>query len=270
MSSTAIPFRKMHGLGNDFMLIDGTLQPVDAKTLSVQAWADRHTGVGFDQLLLLLPSRTADVYCQIFNADGSEAEQCGNGMRCVAHYLYESGRVANSRTLTIETRSGKIQAERQGAHQIEVEMGVPVLLPGWLELDVSFSAQPVRVFSLSLGNPHAILSVDALEGFPVGAAGKSIGTHDQFSSGTNAGFVEKLNSHEVRLKTWERGVGETQACGTNACAAAIAGIHQGSLVSPVTVHVPRGQLTVVWQGEGQPVRLQGEAREVFTGVCLMD
>lgn len=259
-----ISFCKMHGLGNDFMLIDGIRLSVKPEDLSVQAWADRHTGVGFDQLLLLMPSSSADAKCLIFNSDGSEAEQCGNGMRCVALYLHESG-ITTQKTVTIETRGGTVQAEILPDKQVQVTLGIPVLDPGWIDLEISSLKKSVRVFALSIGNPHAILQVDALQDFPVTIVGQEISTHRQFPSGVNAGFMQVLDRHRIALRTVERGAGETLSCGSNACAAAVAGILNGQLISPVAVQLPLGTLNLTWDSVSLQIKLGGPAAVVFSG-----
>ena len=268
MHSRKIHFRKMHGLGNDFMLIDTRLQPVDPASLPIRQWADRHTGIGFDQLLLLMPSSKATVFCRIFNPDGLEAEQCGNGMRCVARYLYESGQ-ASADSLTIETLGGIVQANLRAPDRIEVILGVPIPNPGWLTLSIPVYASPLRVFSVSLGNPHVILQVDSLKDFPVGVIGHAISTHEQFPGGVNAGFVQRIDSTTIALRTFERGAGETLACGSNACAAAVAGICQHELVSPVTVLLEKGSLQVSWKGSDTAVRLVGDASSIYEGSCVI-
>lgn len=266
--SHTIHFSKMHALGNDFMLIDARFQPVDPALLPVSEWADRHTGIGFDQLLLLLPSDKATVACRIFNLDGSEAEQCGNGMRCVARYLYDSGHLTQNQ-LTIETLGGRVEATFHDQNRIEVNLGVPCLQPGWREIVVPASPDTFKVFCLSVGNPHAILQVDSLKDFPVELAGKQISTHEKFPGGVNVGFVELLNQSTIHLATFERGSGVTLSCGSNACAATVMGICHLGLVSPVNVQLPKGNLEIFWKGEGSSVSLVGSATKVFEGTMAV-
>lgn len=270
-----LTFSKMHGLGNDFVVIDGISQSIDIKKMNVKQLANRHSGIGFDQLLLILPSKKADVSCVIFNSDGSEAEQCGNGMRCIARFVQENN-LSNKKTISIETKSGIVEVWAKDYENIQVNMGVPRFEPS----DVPFKADRVRqlyeislddgqpgyaVAVLSMGNPHAILQVASVKTFPVLTVGPIISTHRFFPKGTNVGFMELIDSSHIRLRTFERGSGETLACGSNACAAVVAGIKNNLLAKKVKVDLALGALWVTWNVENEPVMLTGPAALVFNG-----
>lgn len=255
-------FSKMHGLGNDFIIVDAMRQPQVLEKSMIGKLADRNQGIGFDQLLLILPSHKADLRCQIFNADGSEAEQCGNGMRCVARYVHEEGICSRNR-LTIETQAGLIEVEIRNYDQIRANMGLPEIQSE--PVMVILNGEPVALTVLSLGNPHAIHRVTSCKDAPVADWGAKIEAMSAFPQGVNAGFMEVLDRGAIRLRTYERGAGETLACGSNACAAVVAGITQNWLDSQVTVSLSRGSLQVEWAGEKQPVYLTGPATRVFSG-----
>jgi len=263
-SQKPIHFWKMHGLGNDFMLIDGRQQTVDAGLIPVSEWADRHTGVGFDQLLWLSSSEKADVFCRIYNSDGKQAEQCGNGMRCVAAYLSAS-EPASTSILTIETVSGIVTAVIQNDSQIEITMGIPHCQPGWLTFNMAAAAKPVDVFALSLGNPHVILKVDQLDTFPVKTVADEIAAQKVFAEGVNVGVMQIMDPHTLRLRTVERGAGETLACGSNACAAAVTGILHHQMKSPIKVLLPRGDLRISWNDPASPLQMTGPAHRIYEG-----
>lgn len=255
-------FSKMHGLGNDFIVVDALRQPAVLETPLIARLADRNQGIGFDQLLLILASKTADLRCQIFNADGSEAEQCGNGLRCVARYVHEEG-ICRKNKLRIETQAGLIAVEIEDYERIRVNMGVPELETKPLVLSVDDSELSLTL--LSLGNPHAIQRVNACQNVPVSRLGRQIEALPLFSRGVNVGFMEVLDRGLIRLRTYERGVGETLACGSNACAAVVAGISQNWLDSRVEVSLARGHLEVEWAGLQKEVYLTGPAARVFSG-----
>ena len=265
----------MHGLGNDFVIIDGISQSIHRKKIPVQALANRHTGIGFDQLLLILPSKKADFACTIFNSDGTEAEQCGNGMRCVARFIHEH-HLSAKKSITIETKAGIIETFIDDYENIRVNMGVPRFEP----FDIPFNADRVRhlyeiplddnqpglaLAVLSMGNPHAILQVTSLREFPVAKFGSMISTHPLFPKGTNVGFMEILTPNHIRLRTFERGAGDTLACGSNACAAVVSGIRNNLLEKYVKVELPLGNLWVKWENEKDSVMLIGPATHVFSG-----
>jgi diaminopimelate epimerase len=255
-----IDFTKMHGLGNDFVIIDTIKNPLSLEKLAIQALSDRHRGIGFDQLLLIKPSSSANYFCQIFNSDGTEAEQCGNGMRCVARFLHEQ-HLCEKNSLTLETKGGILQAIIHDYERIEIAMGTPQFNPLIPLFD------PPILAVLSLGNPHAILLVASLEKYPIQEIGASLSLHPAFPEGVNVGFMEIINQQHIRLRTYERGSGETFACGSNACAAAAAGIAAQLLVSPVQVELPLGSLKIEWMGLNSkaPVIMTGAATKVFDG-----
>lgn len=253
---TAFAFYKMHGLGNDFVVINGISQNIDVKKIPIPQLAHRHTGIGFDQLLLILPSTQADVFCKIFNADGSEAEQCGNGMRCIARFIHEQ-KLTEKKSIRIETKSGVVHALIHDYDTIQIEMQTPI-----------FSAEKspsAELIILSMGNPHAILQVDSVKDAPVTTEGSRIATHAIFPQGINVGFMEIVNPKHIRLRTFERGVGETLACGSNACAAVAAGIQHYSLDSKVKVELALGNLWIEWPKKTGPILLTGPASNVFMG-----
>jgi diaminopimelate epimerase len=255
-------FCKMHGLGNDFVLIDARQAALTYENLPIAKLADRNSGIGFDQLLLLRSSTEADLRCQFFNADGSEAEQCGNGLRCVARFVHEE-KMLTKTALTIETKAGLIPVEIEDYDRIRANMGLPDIQPEPILMTLDTS--PVSLTALSLGNPHAICRVTSLKESPIHSWGSQIEKHPSFPLGVNTGFIEIVGRNHLRLRTYERGVGETLACGSNACASVVAGIMQGWLDASVRVEVARGSLEVEWAGLGQPVFLTGPAARVFTG-----
>jgi diaminopimelate epimerase len=270
----AIKFSKMHGLGNDFIVIDSTTQPFQLSVASISALADRHRGIGFDQLLQIEKSSKADFACRIFNSDGSEAEQCGNGLRCVGRFLYEENLTAK-KSFTIETKAGLFDVLIHAIDLIQVSMGAPCFqlekIPFLAEgiqktyiLDVNQS--PLRFSVLSMGNPHAVMEVDSVQNFPVNKIGPVVAQHPAFPQSTNVGFMEILDRTHIRLRTFERGVGETFACGSNACAAVVAGINNNLLDHQVIVILLYGELLIEWQGMNNPVLMTGPATRVFDGM----
>lgn len=272
-------FCKMHGLGNDFIVVDAIHQNIDLKKIDINLLADRHLGVGFDQLLLITPSDNADFACRIFNADGSEAEQCGNGMRCVARYLHEE-QLTPKKSLAIETAAGLIKIKIVSYDNIEVNMGIPCFEPKKIPFtaetlsahyeiapDSTSTSLPFTV--LSMGNPHAILTVPFINEAPVASIGRKIATHTLFPNGTNVGFMEIVNPQHIRLRTFERGAGETFSCGTNACAAVVAGILNQKLDHKVNVELTYGNLLIQWASKNSPVILSGSATRVFSGTYFI-
>ncbi len=270
-----ILFSKMHGLGNDFVVIDGVSQSIQLKNLSIKQLANRHTGIGFDQLLLIAPSQQADFSCIIFNADGTEAEQCGNGMRCVARFIHENN-LSHKKIITVETKAGISTLLIDDYEHIRVNMGNPGFEPS----EIPFNADRERrlyeiplddgqpgfaLAVLSMGNPHAILQVSSIKKFPVAKFGPQISTHRLFPKGVNVGFMEVVSANHIRLRTVERGSGETLACGSNACAAVVSGIRNNILEKKVRVELALGDLWVEWENEKDPVFLTGPAAHVFSG-----
>jgi len=268
-------FTKMHGLGNDFVVFDGVNQVVALTPEQCRRVADRHFGVGCDQILLVeAPSRDdVDFRYRIFNADGGEVEQCGNGARCFVRYVHEKG-LTYKTAIRVETASGVIEPRLLDNGQVTVDMGAPRFAPA----DIPFAAEAetptyalkvgqhvLDIAVLSMGNPHAVLRVNDLDSAPVDILGAAIESHSRFPKRVNAGFMQVLTPHDIRLRVYERGAGETLACGTGACAAAVAGIRQGWLKSPVSVHTRGGDLVIEWAGSGLPVYMTGPAVTVFDG-----
>ena len=268
-------FTKMHGLGNDFMVLDLVSQHAHIQPKHVRQWGDRHTGVGFDQLLIVEAPGQPDVdfRYRIFNADGSEVEQCGNGARCFARFVVDKRLTAKKR-IRVETKSGVIELNLRSDGQITVDMGAPRLEPAQIpfaatETAVSYpvevAGRTVELAAVSMGNPHGVLRVDDVDTAPVHELGAQLETHPRFPQKANIGFLQIVDAHHARLRVWERGCGETQACGTGACAAAVAGIRQGWLASPVQIELPGGTLSIEWEGPGAPVLMTGPAVRVFEG-----
>jgi diaminopimelate epimerase len=268
-------FCKMQSLGNDFMIIDGLSESIDVAKLPIAQLAHRQLGVGFDQLLWIKSSDKADFSCVIFNADGSEAEQCGNGMRCIARYLHEE-KLIDKKSVSIDTKAGVIEALIHDYDRIEVNMGLPRFEPHEIPFDTDQmknlyelsldSKHPKLALSiLSMGNPHAVLKVDSIREFPVESIAPLISTHRLFPRGVNVGFMEVISPKHIRLRTFERGAGETLACGSNACAAVVAGVLNHSLDSEVKVEFTLGELLVKWNGKNSSVILTGPANRIFSG-----
>ncbi|APR04120.1 diaminopimelate epimerase [Thauera chlorobenzoica] len=273
-------FTKMHGLGNDFVVIDATRAPVELTPARVKAIADRHFGVGCDQLLVVEPARRADAdfRYRIFNADGGEVEQCGNGARCFVRFVHDRGLTAK-REIRVETRSGLIVPRLREDGLVTVDMGVPELAPAKIPFvsDADAVVQPLQVgeatlaiTAVSMGNPHAVQVVADVDAAPVAAQGALIERHERFPARVNAGFLQVVDTHRARLRVFERGAGETLACGTGACAAVVAGILRGLLVSPVRVETRGGELEIAWDGPGTSVRMTGPAVTVFDGEMTLD
>lgn len=268
-------FTKMHGLGNDFMVIDLLSQHAHIHPRHVRQWADRHTGIGFDQLLLVeIPTRPdVDFRYRIFNADGSEVEQCGNGARCFARFVRDK-RLTTKKSIRVETRSGIITLTVRPNGQVCVDMGAPRLHPeqvpfqaeqSALSYSVEVAGQIVELAALSMGNPHAVIRIDDVDSAPVRQLGPALEQHPRFPQRANIGFLQVIDRQHARLRVWERGAGETQACGTGACAAAVAAIRQGWMDSPVRIDLPGGRLNIEWTGADQPVMMTGPAVRVYEG-----
>ena len=268
-------FTKMHGLGNDFVVFDGINQTVTLTPEQCRHIADRHFGVGCDQILLVEQSTRDDVdfRYRIFNADGGEVEQCGNGARCFVRFVHDHG-LTDKTTIRVETASGIIEPRLLDNGLVKVNMGAPRFVPA----DVPFAAEAeamsyalkvgqhvIHIAALSMGNPHAVLKVNDLDNAPVDILGPAIESHARFPQRVNAGFMQVLTPHDIRLRVYERGAGETLACGTGACAAAVAGIRQDWLKSPVSVHTRGGDLIIEWAGQDQAVFMTGPAETVFEG-----
>jgi diaminopimelate epimerase len=264
MHQEKICFTKMHGLGNDFVIINALTRPYASSHLPIQQLADRHIGIGFDQLLIIEPSLHADFFCRIYNADGSEAEQCGNGLRCVARFIYEENLI-DSQEFRLETKAGIYPLEIKDYDHIRVSMGVPVIRNNLIELHLNEEINTISVSILSVGNPHAIIKVQSLEMIHADKLGPEISSHSCFPDGTNVGFMQIISPEHIRLRTYERGAGETFACGSNACAAAVAGIVNGWLGSRVNVEFHYGSLEIEWEGKNQAIHMTGPAARVYSG-----
>jgi diaminopimelate epimerase len=268
-------FTKMHGAGNDFVVIDGVRQKVEPSPEQLRLLADRHFGVGCDQILLVEKAQRAeaDFRYRIFNADGGEVEQCGNGARCFVRFVYDQ-ELTRKREIVVETKGGLITPRLEDDGRVTVDMGAPIfdaaLIPfdggsGAVSVSLDVAEEALEISVLSMGNPHAVQVVADVERAPVERLGPLIERHPRFPKRVNAGFMQVMDRQHIRLRVYERGSGETLSCGTGACAAAVAGIRRGLLDSPVSVATRGGLLTVAWEGEGAPVLLTGPAITVFEG-----
>lgn len=286
-------FSKMHGAGNDFVVLDGVRATLDITPARIRALANRHMGIGADQVLVVEPASRADAdfRYRIFNADGSEVEHCGNGARCFVRYVHEHG-LSTRNPLRAEISTGVILLEEDADGEVTVNMGVTSFLPGSLPFDASGLASrqqgadtqwqlPVSgtqglpddwqrpwLSVVSVSNPHTVLRVDDVESAPVAQLGPLLESHPRFARRVNVGFLQVLGPHDARLRVYERGAGETLACGSGACAAAVTGIRQGDLVSPVHVQTRGGTLTIAW--DGQQLRMTGPAVTVYHGEIDID
>jgi diaminopimelate epimerase len=265
----------MQGVGNDFVVIDAVTQAVALDAERVRRLADRHFGVGCDQVLVIERPRRADTdfYYRIFNSNGDEVQHCGNGARCFLRFVRDKG-LTSKREIRVETRSGVIVPRLEDDGQVTVDMGPPQLEPAqipfladkraltyWIEVD----GQPVEISAVSMGNPHAVQLVDDVDSAPVATQGPLIEAHARFPERVNAGYMQVLSRGHIRLRVYERGAGETLACGTGACAAVVAGISRGLLDSPVRVGTRGGDLLIDWGGGTRPVMMTGPAQTVFEG-----
>lgn len=271
-----LKFTKMHGLGNDFMVIDGVTQAVEFHAADIERWADRHTGVGFDQLLLVEPPSRPDrdFRYRIFNADGTEVENCGNGARCFARFVVDQQLIHADR-VRVETAGGDLELILQADGQVTVDMGRPRLSPDRIpfEADSRSPLYPVRLAggnevslaAVNMGNPHCVIRVDNVDTAPVDTLGPELESHARFPQRVNVGFLQVVDSHNARLRVFERGVGETRACGTGACAAMVAGVINQWFERHVRITVPGGTLLIEWPGEGN-VLMTGPVETVYEGV----
>ena len=268
-------FSKMHGLGNDFVVIDAINQRVSLTPQQVRELADRRYGVGCDQLLLVQESQRADCAFRyrIFNADGGEVEQCGNGARCFVRYVHDRG-LTSKIEIRVGTAGGVIVPRLEADGQVTVDMGAPVFEPARipfaatkqaLAYDLDLNGKVITISALSMGNPHAVQVVPNVDSAPVASEGPMIEQHPRFPRRVNAGFMQVVDRHHIRLRVYERGAGETLACGTGACAAVVAGITRGMLDRRVTVTTRGGDLVISWAKEAAPVLMTGPAVSVFEG-----
>jgi diaminopimelate epimerase len=277
-----LKFTKMQGIGNDYVYVNAFDEeaPGDPSKLAI-AISDRHFGIGSDGLILIGPSEVADARMRMFNADGSESEMCGNGVRCVAKYIHDKG-IARKGRVTVETGRGvltlDLEIENDVVARVRVDMGCPILqadeipttLPGDPPTDVPLSVEgyDLKVTAVSMGNPHAVVFVDNVADFPVRRVGAALERHPSFPRRVNAHFVQVISENEVRMRTWERGSGITLACGTGACAVAVAGALTSRTRERVLAHLPGGDLSLDWDGPGAPIFMTGPATEVFSGEWL--
>ena len=270
-----LQFTKMHGTGNDFVVIDLISQHYQLQSRDVRKLADRHFGVGCDQVLVVEPPQSplVDFRYRIFNADGKEVEQCGNGARCFARFVVDK-RLTVKKQIRVETKGGIIELNLRPDGQVTVDMGAPRLVPEQipfqadaeaLSYTVEVDGQRHELAAVSMGNPHAVLRVDNVDSAPVHSLGPKLEHHPRFPKRVNVGFLQVINRQQARLRVWERGAGETQACGTGACAAAVAAIRQGWMDSPLQLELPGGSLSIEWAGPGQPVMMTGPAVRVYEG-----
>ena len=268
-------FTKMQGVGNDFVVVDAIGQNVLLDAARVRQIADRHFGVGCDQLLLIERPRSSgtDFYYRIFNADGEEVEHCGNGARCFLRYVRDK-HLTDKREIRVETMAGVITPRLETDGQVTVDMGPPIFAPAnipfiaereQLTYQLDVDGKTIEVSALSMGNPHAVQVVSDVDAAPVTTEGPLIERHARFPQRVNAGYMQIVDPHRIRLRVYERGAGETLACGTGACAAVVAGIARGLLTSPVTVQTRGGDLTIRWDGAAEPVLMTGPAQTVFEG-----
>lgn len=270
-----LKFSKMHGLGNDFVVLNGVTQAIQLSREQLRYLADRHRGVGCDQILLVESATqpNVDFRYRIFNADGGEVEQCGNGARCFVHFVRDQG-LTTKDEIRVETKSGIIAPRLDPNGEVSVDMGAPRFAPGDIPLrraertaryELDVVGVKINVSALSMGNPHAVQVVDDVDAAPVLTQGPLIEHHPDFPARVNAGYMQIIHRGEIKLRVWERGAGETLACGSGACAAVVAGIALGLLERRVVVHTRGGQLVIEWQGEGAPVMMTGPAETVFSG-----
>jgi len=271
-----IEFTKMHGLGNDFVVLDGVSSEFSLSRQQIRALGDRHTGIGFDQLLVIAPATAAgfDFSYLVYNPDGSQAENCGNGARCMVSFIRNRG-LSDKNEFTLQLINGSLHCQSEADGNVTVDMGAPIFEPKNIPFKADNLAdtyplilpggENLEVAVLSMGNPHAVLIVPDIDEAPVLQWGPLIENHEYFPDRVNAGFMQVVNASTIRLRVYERGAGETLACGTGACAAVVAGIQQGLLDNSVTVQLPVGNLLINWQGENSPVYKTGPAETVFEG-----
>ncbi len=274
-----IPFTKMHGLGNDFIVIDGVSHEVEIDADRIRELAHRRFGIGFDQLLLVEPPSQDDVdfNYRIFNVDGGEVEHCGNGARCFARFVHDKG-LTNKNPVRVKTSNRILVLDLDEAGNVSVDMSAPEFSPENIpfnaqeqatvydrELEIDGQTHSLRFSALSMGNPHAVIKVEDLENTAVKDIGEALGKHPDFPEGVNVGFMQIVNRQHIKLRVFERGTGETLACGTGACAAVVAGNITGTLDSRVEVEVRGGKLTIQWNGDDEAVIMNGPTATVFEG-----
>ncbi|MDB9998831.1 diaminopimelate epimerase [Porticoccaceae bacterium] len=268
-------FTKMHGLGNDFVVIDAVTQNVRVTASMARRLGNRTLGIGCDQILVVEPPSdpSIDFNYRIFNADGGEVEQCGNGARCLARFVKDR-RLTGKSTIRVKTMNRVMELRINADNLVSVDMGIPALAPAEIPFQadesgnlyaIDIGGNRYQIAAISMGNPHGILQVDDVQTAPVSELGPQLECHERFPNRVNAGFMQVIDRQQLKVRVFERGAGETQACGSGACAAAVAAIQQELVDSPVTVHLTGGDLTIDWQGEGQPLIMTGPAVTVFHG-----
>lgn len=276
----SLRFSKMHGIGNDFVVLDGRDAPLTLAPQAIRAMADRHTGIGFDQLLSVEPARdpSCAFYYGIWNADGSPSGQCGNGVRCVAAWLHRSGALAVGDTVRVQSPSGVVAVRVLAADRVAVDMGEPCFAPARIPFeadveadcyDVAVAGETLALGAVSMGNPHAVRVVDDLQSASLERLGPAITAHPRFAEGANAGFVQRVDRRHLRLRVHERGAGWTRACGTGACAAMAVLRRRGEVDEAVEVTLPGGDLAIHWPGPGHTLWMTGPAAFVFDGQYLV-
>ena len=272
-------FTKMHGIGNDFIVLDHTKSPFQLTKEIIQSLSHRQLGIGFDQLLVVENSTLKDVDFKylIFNQDGSEVEQCGNGARCFYRFVKDN-HLTDKASIRVETKSGVIELTEDHEHMIEVNMGEPIFNPKLIpfisdtekneysiSIDLTDQKGLINIAALSMGNPHAVITVKDINKAHVKTLGAYLESHALFPKRVNVGFMEIVTPHHIRLRVFERGVGETLACGTGACAAAVSGIKRHLLTTPVKVDMTGGSLSIDWKGDTNPVMMKGPAVTIYEG-----
>jgi len=274
-----VHFTKMHGIGNDFIVLDHTKSPFQLSKEAIQSLSHRQLGIGFDQLLVVENTALEDVdfKYRIFNQDGGEAEQCGNGARCFYRFIKDK-HLTDKLSIRVETKSGVIELTEDSEHMIKVNMGEPIFNPKHIpflsdtekneypiSIDLPHQKETITIAVLSMGNPHAVITVKDAYQAHVETLGPYLESHNLFPKRVNVGFMEIITPHHIRLRVFERGVGETLACGTGACAAAVSGIKRHLLSSPVKVDMQGGSLSIDWKGSGHPVMMKGPAVSLYEG-----
>jgi len=277
-----INFTKMHGLGNDFVVINGIDQAISLNPEQVRFIADRKLGIGCDQLLLVEKSDVegSDFRYRIFNSDGGEVEQCGNGARCFAHFVRDED-LTDQNEISVITKNGRLILSIEDNGNVTVDMGTPILEPAQIPFianaentqqktySIEINQQCIEMSAVSMGNPHAVIVVDDIDSAAVEELGKAIQKSSYFPNSVNVGFMQVIDPQNIKLRVYERGVGETQACGTGACAAVVAGIVQGFLDSKVDVKMLIGNLSISWAGDANPVMMSGPTATVFKGMITL-
>ncbi|MGB0459314.1 MAG: diaminopimelate epimerase [Porticoccaceae bacterium] len=270
-----IKFTKMHGLGNDFVVIDAVRQHVNLTTNHIKKLADRNLGIGCDQVLLIEPpsDKNIDFNYRIFNCDGSEVEQCGNGARCMGRYIADQ-QLSGKKTVLLQTKNRVMEVTTKAKNLVTANMGEPTFTPEAIPFvaeqqqktySIKIDTQTYEISVLSVGNPHAVLRVDDINNAAVNEIGPLIQAHSHFPESVNVGFMQIIDRHNIKLRVYERGVGETQACGSGACAAAVAAIQQNLVDTSVKLELLGGSLSVEWLGDNQPILMTGPAETVFHG-----